>query len=223
MKVKGWHKFQHFKDRRPPWIKLYRDLLDDPDWHSLDASSAKALVMIWLIASESDGLLPDVRKLSFRLRMNEKQTKQVLIGLSHWLEQDDIRPISDGYQLDTPERETETYRKEAEGERASAPSKKPRIKKQEVPLPDDFVPSTDAVIAAGLSASEGDREFLKFKNHALQKARTCVNWQGAWGNWCLKAAEFLGREPGQKPPEAGPLSESDRAAMFEKIRASNAH
>ena len=51
MKIKNWSQFQHFKDRRPPWIKLYRDILDDIEWHELDAKSAKVLVMLWLIAS----------------------------------------------------------------------------------------------------------------------------------------------------------------------------
>ncbi len=39
-RIKGWVKFQHFKDRRPPWIKLYRDILEDPDWHDLDGDTA---------------------------------------------------------------------------------------------------------------------------------------------------------------------------------------
>ena len=29
MRIKNWNRFQHFKDRKPPWIKLYRDILDD--------------------------------------------------------------------------------------------------------------------------------------------------------------------------------------------------
>ena len=30
--VAGWEKFQHYKDRDPPWIKLYRDLLSSESW-----------------------------------------------------------------------------------------------------------------------------------------------------------------------------------------------
>lgn len=108
MNIKGWKKFQHFKDRRPPWIKLYRDLLDDPEWHELDAEAAKALVMLWLIASENDGALPDTKKLAFRLRTTEAKIKQILSSLSHWLEGDDIETISSRYQDDAPETETET-------------------------------------------------------------------------------------------------------------------
>ncbi len=67
--VKCWQKFQHYKDRAPPWIKLYRDLLDDLDWHELRGEDAKALIMMWIIASENDGALPPLEKLAFRLRM----------------------------------------------------------------------------------------------------------------------------------------------------------
>ena len=30
--IKGWEKFQHYKDRDPPWIKLYRDILTSESW-----------------------------------------------------------------------------------------------------------------------------------------------------------------------------------------------
>jgi hypothetical protein len=107
MKIKNWSQFQHFKDRKPPWIKLYRDILDDIEWHELDPKSAKILVMIWLIASEDDGKIPDAKRLAFRLRMTEKDTEASLIKLSHWLEQDDINAISTRYQDDLLETETE--------------------------------------------------------------------------------------------------------------------
>jgi hypothetical protein len=111
MRIKNWNKFQHFKDRRPPWVKLYRDLLDDVEWFELDATSSKALVMFWLIASEYDGELPDDKTLAFRLRTTESAIKTICSKLSHWLEQDDIIMISNGYQVVIPEteRETETY------------------------------------------------------------------------------------------------------------------
>lgn len=120
IRIKDFSKFQHFKDRSPPWVKLYRDILDDPDWHELDGESAKILVMLWLIASEDEtkqGLLPDDRKLRFRLRITEKALEQSLTKLSHWLERVDIEVISDRYHIDAPERageETEESRGEKE-------------------------------------------------------------------------------------------------------------
>jgi hypothetical protein len=107
--IKNWKRFQHFKDRRPPWIKLYRDLLDDIEWHELDGNTAKNLVMIWLIGSENDGKLPDLKELAFRLRVTEKVAAQYVARLNeHWLIQDDINMISERYQNDAPETETET-------------------------------------------------------------------------------------------------------------------
>jgi hypothetical protein len=110
MKIRNWSKFQHFKDRKPPWVKLYRDVLDDMEWYELDPLASKVLVMCWLIASEDEGRLPNTKTLAFRLRMTEKQTLDCLNKLSHWLEQDDISVISEQYQTDSleTERETET-------------------------------------------------------------------------------------------------------------------
>lgn len=108
MRIKNWEKFQHFKDRRPPWIKLYRDLLDDADWHELDPKKAKFLVMLWLIASENHGELPNTKQIAFRLRIATKEANQLLNSLESWLIQDDINAISTGYQPDAPETETET-------------------------------------------------------------------------------------------------------------------
>jgi len=108
MRIKNWSQFQHFRDRCPPWIKLYRELLDDPDWHKLDGELAKTLVMLWLVASEDcgkEGRLPEIRRLAFRLRMDEQKLRVHIQRLDHWLIQDDIETISDRYHDDAPEAE----------------------------------------------------------------------------------------------------------------------
>ena len=107
-RIRNFTKFQHFKDRKPPWVKLYRELLDDLEWHELDAKSSKVLVMLWLIASESEGLLPDEKKLAFRLRMSPRDVISSCNSLSHWLEQVDDNAISTRYQEARAETETET-------------------------------------------------------------------------------------------------------------------
>lgn len=107
LKIKNWAKFQHFKDRRPPWIKLYRGILDDKKWFDLKGEDAKILVMLWLIASEDDGYLPDVGDLAFRLRKSEKEMESTIKRLNHWFELGDITEISPDFDGDTPETETE--------------------------------------------------------------------------------------------------------------------
>lgn len=120
IRIKNWGEFQHFKDRTPPWIKLYRNILDDPNWHELSGECAKTLTMLWLIASEDknhEGYLPDIKTISFRLRQSEQKTRAHLAQLNHWLIDDDISVISERYQLDTPETETEKRQSKNRGTR----------------------------------------------------------------------------------------------------------
>jgi len=119
IKIKNWEEFQHFKDRTPPWIKLYRYLLDDPEWHELSGDDAKTLVMLWLIASEDkamDGNLPNIKTLAFRLRTTETKLNQTLNKLNNWLIHDDINMISNGYQADAPEERQRRDRVDSEFE-----------------------------------------------------------------------------------------------------------
>jgi hypothetical protein len=112
-------------------VKLYRDILDDLEWHELDPLAAKVLVMLWLIASENDGRIPDNKTLAFRLRLTELKTKEIIIKLSHWLEHDDINSISEQYQCDRPERETETEtKKETKREIATVVACPPDVDQQ---------------------------------------------------------------------------------------------
>ena len=181
LRIKDWHKFQHFRDRKPPWIKLYRDLLDDVEWHTLDPKAAKALVMIWLIASENDGELPDVRALAFRLRVSEKEAKSIVSSLSHWLIQDDINAISGRYQDDIPEIERETeIEKEREGERKVSRATR---------LPEDWQPKEKDWLFAEQEGVDAQRELAKFRNYWLAKPKdnTKLDWDATWRNWCMKA------------------------------------
>ncbi len=43
-----------------------------------------------------------------------------------------------------------------------------------------------------------ERETEKFVNHALANGRECKDWEAAWRNWMLRAAEFNGARNGQQ-------------------------
>jgi hypothetical protein len=57
-RVKNFERFQHYKDRSPPWIKLYNELLDDYDFGRLRDASKMHLIAIWLLASRSENKIP---------------------------------------------------------------------------------------------------------------------------------------------------------------------
>lgn len=128
MMIKNWKQFQHFKDRRPPWIKLYRTLLDDPEWFDLPAESARVLINLWLIASEYGGTLPETKVLAFRLRMDETKVGEHIATLSHWLTcNGDIKMISKRYHDDTPETEGETEKEIEKEEKPARSFQKPTV------------------------------------------------------------------------------------------------
>lgn len=62
LRVKNWGRHQHYDPlkRRPPWIKIYNDLLGDDDaFMRLDEETQWQLVRIWLVASRSSALTRD--------------------------------------------------------------------------------------------------------------------------------------------------------------------
>ncbi len=114
IKVRNWEKFQHYKKGRgtPPWIKLYRDLLNDKEWFSLDPAAAKFLISVWILAAESDGYLPDSETIAFRLRLASKDVAKYLSLCNHWLIEDASKMLANCYQNATPETDTETETEE---------------------------------------------------------------------------------------------------------------
>ena len=56
--VKNWWKFQHYRDRRPPWIKLHRGFFTDPAVQSLTILDRYHLLELWAAASDLEGSLP---------------------------------------------------------------------------------------------------------------------------------------------------------------------
>jgi hypothetical protein len=180
LRIKNWSKHQHFKDRTPPWIKLYRDILDDPDWHELDGDTAKVLISLWLIASEDEthsGLLPCSRKLAFRLRIKESQLKQYITKLSHWLLQDDINVISDGYQVDAPERERETEKSRETKPRGTRLSAEWTASEKNIEYCRKVRPDLDPSMVEE-----------RFKNYWLSnagKSAVKLDWNLTWNNWVL--------------------------------------
>src|SRR5262245_47783952 len=126
-RIKHWRKFQHYKHRNPPWIKLHRELLNDREWFDLDDSARSLLVNLWLLAAENNGELPSAADLAFRLRKMEKEIKSTLSKLSHWIEDDASNMLATCTKsiLQSTESETETE------------TKKPA----KILLPDDWKPS----------------------------------------------------------------------------------
>jgi hypothetical protein len=55
--IPNWGKFQHYKDRRPVWIKLYTELNSRDDWLELTDAERGLLVLIWIEYARAGGRL----------------------------------------------------------------------------------------------------------------------------------------------------------------------
>lgn len=80
IRPKNWDDFQHYKNRRPIWIKLHRTLLDDFDFHGLPLASRALAPMLWLLAGdyEQANIPLDYAMLGFRFRMSSKEAEQAI-------------------------------------------------------------------------------------------------------------------------------------------------
>jgi hypothetical protein len=58
LRIPRWRDFQHYKDRNAPWIKAYRELLLDDEWHELSDPSKGHLFGLWLLAASYEGKIP---------------------------------------------------------------------------------------------------------------------------------------------------------------------
>lgn len=181
IKIKNWNKFQHYGDsRRPIWIKLYRELLDDVHWHELDPLAAKCLVMMWLIASENDGNLPDSKALAFRLRISERELKSLLSQLNNFLEQDASKLLADCKQDASLYKETdreEEIEKDTPLDRRGAPTKRG------CRLPSDWMPKDHI---------HETYELEKFRDYWASvpgQRGMKLDWDATWRNWMKNSQE----------------------------------
>jgi len=89
MKIRNWERYQpKMKDRDVIWIKLYRRILEDYEWHNLTSDSKATLIELLLLASEDNGKLPTVEKIAFRLRKPIEYINNEINNLAHWIQLD---------------------------------------------------------------------------------------------------------------------------------------
>ena len=60
LKIRNWQKWQSYRADRgqPPWIKIHRRVMRNPEWVSLSDAEKGRLVCIWLLGADKDGLVP---------------------------------------------------------------------------------------------------------------------------------------------------------------------
>lgn len=115
-RVRNWDKFQHYKNRNPPWIKLHTSLLENYEFGCLQDASKLLAMCIWLLAARSDNKMPaDPDWIRSKCNLKTKPDLAPLFdgGFIEWiqelplLEQDASSALAGSKQSATSEREGE--------------------------------------------------------------------------------------------------------------------
>lgn len=114
IKLVNWDKYQHYKDRNPPWIKLYRDIHRNYEFSNLpDASKLLAFCLMPIAADQNNRIPHDLNWLKKEAGIKGKIDLKPLqvIGFIE-VEQDASNVLADCKQDAMPE--TEERRGETE-------------------------------------------------------------------------------------------------------------
>jgi len=96
-KIKNWEKFNLYNPKNPryqkkmTWFKFYgTDYINNIDIHKLSFEQKAVLVELWCLGSESDGVLPEVFEIAFRLHYPIDFVDKIVKELftRGWLEKD---------------------------------------------------------------------------------------------------------------------------------------
>jgi hypothetical protein len=124
-RIVNWKRFQHYKERNPPWIKLHRELLTSRAWISGDDANRTLMVALMLIAADTDNLIPaDPDYIQRRAYLNGKPDFSRLVEVGF------LEPAST--TLATCKQDA---RPEAEAETETEKTKPPRGSKISTPAP----------------------------------------------------------------------------------------
>lgn len=117
IKIRNWDKWQTYRSDRgqPPWIKIHRRVMRNPEWVSLSDAERGQLVSIWILAADHDGIVPAspevIQKLCFMTKPPNLNKFTDLGFIENGWRQPDVTPTPIGSQHDTPEAKAEAEKK----------------------------------------------------------------------------------------------------------------
>lgn len=107
-RIRDFRKYQHYRDRNPPWVKLHGEVLDDYEFQQLPTSARYLFLHLTWLASKTDNKIPnDATWIERRLNADVPVGSDLAtLFREGWLEAWRPRPedaYAPGEQLDLPE------------------------------------------------------------------------------------------------------------------------
>lgn len=114
LRIVNWDRFQHYKDRNPPWIKLHRDLLTSETWVSSDNDSRVLAIAIMMLAAATGNHIPASPRYIQRVAYLDREPDLApLVGLNfieiYEVSDDASKPLA----VARPETETDSEKEDS--------------------------------------------------------------------------------------------------------------
>lgn len=221
-RVKNFEQFQHYKDRSPPWIKLYNSLLDDYEFSCLQDASKLHLILIWLLASKLDNRLPlDAKWIANKINATEPVDIDLLLDAGFLVEINDVaeckqaasNALADNKQPAIPETEGETET-EGEGEKKGAAAPPACPHQEIIELYHETLPALPRV-----KAWTDERQALLRSRWREDPKRQDLDWWRKFFGYVSQSDFLMGRAKGRgdAPPFMADLEWLIRPKNFVKV------
>ena len=169
--IVNWGRFQHYKNRNPPWIKLHRELLTSRTWATSDDATRVLAIALMMLAAVSDNKIPlDLAYIRRVAYLNQDPDLSGLLA-TEFIE------IVDGAEcasrsLTDASKSNVLARPETEAETETDP---PLLKESVFNSKEN---------ARARNKTYGDRDFLERDLRSLTKAREKIELKlsNGWGN-----------------------------------------
>jgi hypothetical protein len=219
LRITNWDRWQSYrKDRgQPPWIKIHRCVMRNPEWAGLTDSERGQLVCMWLLAADKDGQIPVsatvIKKLCFLTEEPDLNKFMDLGFIENGWRQDDANMTPTWRQDDanmTPQSRIDKNREDKEKrrfirEKSELPKKVTKPTKNKTPLPKNYQPTeqhTDYAKTKGMTDKTIADEFEAFCIHHRKVGNKYVDWYAAWQTWVRNHFKFKKRDEGSDIDDA---------------------
>lgn len=206
LRVKNFEKYQSgwyerrldIKDASPRWIKLHASLFNDRDFLALSQKDRGDLILLWVLASQLDNLLPyDPNFLQLRLMAQNP------INLEQF--------IQEGWLIEIDNKIDNKIDNRRGNQKGHVPTRRDKKRKDKIrkekkrddsepywsnplsSLPEDFQLTEDRkakALAYGFLHPE--EEFTNFRLYYSARGKRFANWEAKWEEWLIKGKDRPG-------------------------------
>lgn len=191
-RVRNWDKFQHYKDRNPPWVKLYTSWADDYEWAQWDDASKLLAVCAVMLAGKTGNRIPlDPKWIQQRCSLTKVPDLSALIAVG-FLEEiqalRDTEQIASSVLADCKQDASDplAFARSREERRGETEKTDQRARARGHRCPPEFILDLEFA-RTEIADIDAEEESARFKDYEFQKRRS--DWAAVWRNWVRKCKE----------------------------------